>query len=100
MLLFLEISLTIAAWKNGWRGRALLPLAGAFLVAFLLGGALGSSGGSDADARVLGFLCDLGAVIVLGVMAKRAPSSAVAPVSLCRSEGSDRLTDCSPVSGD
>jgi len=100
MLLFLEISLTIAAWKNGWGARALLPIAGAFLVAFLGGGAIGASGGSVTDGRVLGFLCDLSAVIVLGVMSRKSPTSEETSVSLIHSGEKDQLTNCSTVSGD
>jgi H+/gluconate symporter-like permease len=100
MLLILEIALTIAAWKNGWGARALLPLAGAFLVAFLGGVAIGASGGSVADGRVLGFLCDLGAVIVLGVMSRKSPSSEETSLSLTSSDEPSRLTGRATVSGD
>jgi len=99
MLLFLEISLTIAAWRNGWGARALLPLAGGFLVALIGGAMIGASGGTVTDGRVLGVLCDLGAVIVLGVMSRKAPSSETISVAPIHSQEADRLTNCSTVSG-
>lgn len=78
MLLFLEIALTIAAWKKGWGARALLPLVFGFGVALLIGMVIGSAGGSVEDARPLGILCDVGVVIALGILARRAPLAASA----------------------
>lgn len=100
MLLILEITLTIAAWRNGWGVRALLPLAGAFVAAFLGGAMIGASSGSIEDARVLGFLCDLGAVIVLGVMSRKSPAPERTTITLARSEDPVRLSGSSTVSGD
>lgn len=100
MLLFLEIALTIAAWKKGWRARALLPLAGAFLVALLGGAVVGASGGSIEDARILAFLCDLGAVIALGVMSRKSSVISGTSLALTRSDESVRLTDGTTASGD
>jgi hypothetical protein len=100
MLLFFEIALTIAAWKKGWSARAFLPLAGAFLVALLAGAVVGASGGSIACARILAFLCDLGAVIALGIMSKKSPAISGTSLALTRSDESVRLTDATTASGD
>ncbi len=81
MLLFLEIALTIAAWRKGWGARALLPLVFGFGVAFLIGVAIGSSGGSIDAARVLAIFCDLGVVIALGILARRAPQAQASEVT-------------------
>jgi len=75
MLLILEIALTVAAWRKGWGLRALLPLAFAFGLAFIMGVVGGASGGSVSDLTVPCFLCDLGAVIALIVMTRRAPAA-------------------------
>lgn len=37
MILYVEIALTIWAWKNGYKGWALLPLAFAVLIGYLIG---------------------------------------------------------------
>jgi len=45
MLIFLtDIVLTVVAWRRGWRGWALVPLAILFLVSFLAGVVCGASG--------------------------------------------------------
>jgi hypothetical protein len=75
MLLILEIALTVAAWRKGWGLRALLPLAVAFGLAFTLGVVGGASGSTASDLAVPCFLCDLGAVIALIFMTRRAPAA-------------------------
>jgi len=37
MLLIVEIILTVKAWKNGWKGLALLPLGAAFGLGLVMG---------------------------------------------------------------
>jgi uncharacterized membrane protein YfcA len=67
MLMILEIALTVSAWKRGWRGRALLPLAIGLFIAFFAGVLMGASGAGDES---LGFLIivDIAVVVSLIVM--------------------------------
>lgn len=67
MLLVLEIALTIAAWRRGWKGLALLPIAAAFGAGF----ALPFIVGTDEAMQMAGSLwfVDLGVAAVLGLMA-------------------------------
>jgi len=44
MFLFIQIALTVCAWRRGWRGKALLPWAVAFGVDFLAGFGAGLAG--------------------------------------------------------
>jgi hypothetical protein len=71
----LEIALAVAAWRKGWGARALLPLLFGFGIAFFFGLVVGSSGGTADGARGFGLVCDLGVVIALAVMARRAPAA-------------------------
>jgi hypothetical protein len=67
MLLILQIALTVAAWRRGWKALALLPIA----LAFGAGCALPFIVGPDqavAMAEKLLFV-DLGVTAVLGLMA-------------------------------
>lgn len=77
-MLLLQIALTIAAWRNGWRMRALIPIAAALTVGFLAGGALGASGGSLETAAPLFILGDVVCLGVLIAMARRAPAGVLA----------------------
>jgi hypothetical protein len=73
MLLIIEIILTVAAWRKGWKAWALLPVGIAMTVGFITGIAISVDGGSIDD--VVGFLL-VSELIVLGsliVMAVRAP---------------------------
>lgn len=74
MLLIIEIMLTVAAWKKGWRGWALLPVAICFATAFLLGAAAGANGTSPDDFVGIGLVLDVLLVVVLGVMIAKAPA--------------------------
>jgi len=65
MLLILEIGLTIAAWRRGWKSRALLPLAIAVGVGFMAGIFIGIAGGSTGEALVI---CTLLDVVCIGVL--------------------------------
>jgi len=71
MLLVLEIALTIAAWQRGWKGWALLPLGGFFLLALIVGFIMGAAGASEDSVLGMGFVFDLASIVVLiGMIAK------------------------------
>jgi hypothetical protein len=76
MLLIAEIWLTVAAWKKGWRGWALLPIALAIMAGLIAGGTTG-------EFHLEFILFDVAAVAALGVMVARSPK---------RSTGKDRRT--------
>ena len=83
MLLILELGLTIAAWRRGWRFRALIPLAGLMGVAFLIGVAVEVAGGTFENVTPLVILLDLATVGMLVVLTSRAPANArVAPAEV------------------
>jgi hypothetical protein len=89
MLLIAEIILVITAWRKGWRWRALLPVVIAFGVAVLMGVAVGAGGGSIDSASPLFTLVDIGLVITLIAMVRRAPAAvqpARAPVVIPASD--------------
>lgn len=67
MLLILEIVLTIAAWRRGWKGLALVPIAAAFGA----GPALPFVVGADQAMQLADSLwfVDVGVTAVLGLMA-------------------------------
>lgn len=56
MLLILEIGLTIAAWKRGWKGWALLPWVIALVAAFTVSLVRGTATGVVADVILVGAL--------------------------------------------
>lgn len=68
MLLLLEIGLTIAAWRRGWKAKALLPLVIGAGSAFLIGFIMGMSGISEDGAIVAGLLFDLACIATLITM--------------------------------
>lgn len=74
LLLIVEIWLTVAAWRKGWRAWSLLPLGFTLLVAAVIGAAVEVSGGSiervDIPVSLLLHVVCLGVLIGL---AKRAP---------------------------
>ena len=75
MLLILEIILTIAAWKRGWKGWALLPAAAGLWAAFFAGVVIGLAGGSEENLFPVGIIFDLlivGALIVMTSKRRRA----------------------------
>jgi hypothetical protein len=53
MLLILEIVLTVAAWRKGWRGWALVPMVSVFVLALLIGAMAVASGSSEAELQEL-----------------------------------------------
>jgi hypothetical protein len=73
LMLIIQISLTVSAWRKGWKGWALLPMAIELTLAFIVGAAVGASGGSVEDLWGPFFLVDLLTVAALITMACRAP---------------------------
>jgi len=69
MLLAIQIALTVAAWRKGWKGLALLPLGAALACGFVFGAAMGAGGLSEGAVFGIGLLIDLGVIAALGVMA-------------------------------
>jgi hypothetical protein len=74
MIMLIEILLTIRAWRKGWKGYALLPIAIGMSVSFLIGAAVGASGGTIENILPLCVLIELMMIISLIVMAVRGPS--------------------------
>ena len=79
MLLVIEIFLTVAAWRKGWRGVALIPVACGLVVGGMLGVSAGESGLSSMAPVMM-----VGDVIITGVliaMAAKAPRKAAQPTA-------------------
>ena len=76
MLLIIEIALTVAAWRKGWRARALLPLGIGMLLAAFVALVAASAGVSPEVITGSLILFDLAAVAVLIFMSAKAPRSA------------------------
>ena len=74
MLMIIEIILTVAAWKKGWKAIALLPMGIAILIGFFTGIAVGASGGSSDALLVLMFFVELVGIVVLATMSKKGPA--------------------------
>lgn len=68
MLLILEVILTISAWRRGWKGWALLPVAGGLFIAFLVGASSAASGGSTGDLGPAALFIDIACIGILGAM--------------------------------
>jgi len=66
MLLALEIGLTVAAWRRGWKAWALLPLGIGIVTVIMFGAILGGSGVSNGSIMAIGFVLDL---VYIGVLA-------------------------------
>ena len=87
LMLIIELWLTVAAWRKGWRGYALLPVAFAFVTGLFIGMGAGANGRTLADIMPLAVVLDLVCIGVLIRMAVRGPQSAevltlgVAPAS-------------------
>ena len=75
MLLVLEIFLTVAAWRKGWKGYALLPCAITFLFGFLMALAVQSSGGSISPVSPIGLVVELINIGVLIRLAAKVPKA-------------------------
>ena len=68
MILILEIVLTVMAWRRGWKGWALVPMAVALFVGFLWGAVAAASGGSMQDIWGASLLVDLALIGTLIAM--------------------------------
>ncbi|NQU07690.1 MAG: hypothetical protein HQ583_03945 [Candidatus Abyssubacteria bacterium] len=68
MGLIIEIVLTIAAWRKGWRWYALIPLVVAGSVGFSAGFVVGAFGGTVTGLLPFLVLLDLVCIVVLIVM--------------------------------
>jgi hypothetical protein len=62
MLLALQIGLTIAAWRRGWKAWALLPLGIAFGAALVIGLVMGISGASEGGIFAMGLFFDIACI--------------------------------------
>jgi hypothetical protein len=68
MLLALEIGLTVAAWRRGWKAWALLPFGIGAVIAIVFGAILGASGVSIDSIMAFGIMFDLACVAALATM--------------------------------
>jgi len=76
LLLIVEVLLTVAAWRRGWKGWALLPWAVCFFTAFIGGAFIGAAGGPVDEAAIMGLgtLLEIVLIIIpLAVMSLWAP---------------------------
>ena len=73
MLLIAEILLTIAVWRKGWRGWALLPMAIVLGLAFIIGSVAGAGGASEETLLAVGLILDFAGIAALIMMTARAP---------------------------
>lgn len=71
--LLIEIGLTYKAWKKGWKGWALMPMVIGMACAFLIGMAIGATGGDPEAALVVGVFIDLAVIVALAVLASKRP---------------------------
>jgi hypothetical protein len=69
LTLIAEITLTVIAWRKGWRWWALLPGFLAFAAGFVLGAAIGISGGNAFSALPYSIFIDIVAIFALICMA-------------------------------
>jgi hypothetical protein len=69
LTIFLEGILTVAAWRKGWRARALWPMGIVIGMALLISAAVSMSDGSVERAALIGALLD---VVCVGVLARLA----------------------------
>lgn len=88
MLALIEVGLTIAAWRNGWGKRALLPLAIGGGIAFILGFMAGLARADVHAAAPLFAVFDLACIATLAVMAKVGPADATEEITY--EEGAER----------
>ena len=73
MLLIAEIVLTVAAWRKGWKGWALLPMALVVGLGFVIGFVAGADNVTDGTLLALGLILDLSGIGALIIMTARAP---------------------------
>jgi hypothetical protein len=72
MILFIEIALTISAWRKGWGGWALLPGVAALASGFLLGLAMGPTA-TTGQLLIPSLFIDGAAIFALVHMVRNAP---------------------------
>lgn len=72
-MLFIEIALTVAAWRRGWRARALWPLGIGMGIGFVVGAALSASGSRVEQLPPALLLFDVACIAVLIGMVCRPP---------------------------
>lgn len=77
MLLIIEIILTVAAWKKGWKAWALVPIGIPLIIGFIVGLTMDPSQSIDAAVAPL-IVIELACVAVLAFMAYRRPGGPVA----------------------
>jgi hypothetical protein len=73
LLLIIEILLTIAVWRKGWKGWALLPVGISLALGFVLGLCIGASGGRPEEWIGLGLIIDVIAIVALIIMQTQDP---------------------------
>ena len=79
MGLIIEIVLTIAAWRKGWRWYALIPLAITGSIGFSAGFVIGAFGGTVMGFLPYFILLDLACIAVLIVMVAKSVGYEKAP---------------------
>jgi len=62
MMLLAQIILTIIAWNNGWRWLALIPMASAFIIGFIIGMTVG-------EYNTFAIIADIASLIAVIFMA-------------------------------
>jgi len=74
----IEIILTVVAWNRGWRWKSLIPMISLLSLAFLMGAAIGLSGGkmTQASARFISIL-DLICILSLVIMCFKIPNQQI-----------------------
>lgn len=73
MLLIVEILLTVAVWRKGWKGWALLPVGIECVLAFFIGMAVGAAGVKQEGFMGVALLLDVMTIVALVIMRVRAP---------------------------
>ena len=74
MVLIIEIALTMAAWRKGWKGWALFPIISDFVVGFILGMASSDSVNGFGEYLWIAICWELVMLVVLIIMAVKNPN--------------------------
>jgi hypothetical protein len=77
-MILIEIALTVAAYRKGWKGWAFLPVGVTLAMGFVLGAMLAAGGKTLQDVGGAIVIPDLLAMIALAVMSARAPQDSPA----------------------
>src|SRR5438046_1071483 len=86
ILLLLQIGFASAAWRNGWRWRALLPLAIDWGACIFIGMAIGAAGVTSVESAMpVALMLEIGALVALVVMSSRKPCMALSEHSAATS---------------